>query len=99
MPFDHESVNHSVGKYVKGMAHVNGIESHWSGLKRAHKGTFHELSPKHLQRYVNGFAGRYNDRCSDTVDIMQNIAKGLDGKQLPYADLKADNGLSSGARA
>ena len=26
MPFDHESVRHSVGEYVDGMAHTNGIE-------------------------------------------------------------------------
>ena len=39
--FDHETVRHSVGEYVRGMAHTNGIESFWSMLKRAHKGTFH----------------------------------------------------------
>ena len=39
MPFDHESVRHSVGEYVSDMAHTNGIESFWSMLKRAHKGT------------------------------------------------------------
>ena len=37
-----------------GMAHTNGIESFWSMLKRAHKGTFHKISPKHLDRYVSG---------------------------------------------
>ena len=36
------------------MAHTNGIESFWSMLKRAHNGTFYKISPKHLQRYVNG---------------------------------------------
>ena len=39
MPFDHESVRHSVGEYVRDQAHTNGIESFWSMLKRAHKGT------------------------------------------------------------
>ena len=38
MPFDHASVRHSVGEFVDGMAHTNGIESFWSMLKRAHKG-------------------------------------------------------------
>ena len=49
--FDHEKVNHNVAEYVRDQAHTNGVESFWSMLKRAHKGTFHKISPKHLQRY------------------------------------------------
>ena len=64
----HESVRHSVAEYVRGMAHTNGIESFGSMLKRAHKGTFHKLSAKHLQRYVNEFAGRRGIRNADTID-------------------------------
>ena len=37
--FEHEAVNHTVYEYVRGQAHTNGIESFWSMLKRAHKGT------------------------------------------------------------
>ena len=58
LPFDHETVKHSVSEYVREQAHTNGIESFWSMLKRAHKGTFHKISPKHLDRYVEEFAGR-----------------------------------------
>ncbi len=36
MPFKHESVRHSTGEYVKGMAHTQGIESFWAALKMAH---------------------------------------------------------------
>ena len=89
MPFDHESVRHSVGEYVAGMAHTNGIESFWSMLKRAHKGTFHKISPKHLQRYVNEFCGRHNMRDSDTKDQMQSIVADMIGKRLMYRDLIA----------
>ena len=89
IPFDHESVRHSVGEYVNGMAHTNGIESFWSMLKRAHKGTFHKLSPKHLDRYVGEFVGRHNIRRSDTIDQMQAMVKGLEGKRLRYEDLVA----------
>ena len=56
-------------------------------LKRAHKGTFHKLSPKHLDRYVQEFAGRHNVREMDTIDQMAKIAKGMDGKRLRYQDL------------
>ena len=90
MPFDHESVRHSVGEYVDGMAHTNGIESFWSMLKRAHKGTYHKISPKHLQRYVNEFSGRHGVRDRDTLDQMQSVVAGMVGKRLTYRDLVAD---------
>ena len=61
MPREHRMVKHSVGEYVKGRAHTNGIESFWATLKRAHMGTFHKLSPKHLHRYAKEFAGRNNN--------------------------------------
>ena len=87
--FEHESVKHSVAEYVRGMAHTNGVESFWSMLKRAHKGTFHNLSAKHLQRYVNEFVGRHNQRESDTLDQMQAMVRGMDQKRLKYTDLVA----------
>ncbi len=48
MPFEHETVKHSVGEYVNGMAHTNGIESFWALLKRGYHGTYHRMSHKHL---------------------------------------------------
>ena len=46
LPFDHESVKHSISEYVNGMAHTNGIESFWALLKRGYHGTFHHISEK-----------------------------------------------------
>ena len=89
--FDHEAVNHSVGEYVDGMAHTNGIESFWSMLKRAHKGTFHKISPKHLQRYVSEFAGKHNVRDSDTIVQMRDTVARLVGRNLIYRDLVSRN--------
>ena len=99
MPFEHETVKHSVGEYVSGMAHTNGIESFWSMLKRAHKGTFHKISPKHLQRYVHEFTGKHNIRDSGTLAQMRHTVARLVGRNLLYRDLIADNGLSSGSGA
>ena len=96
--FGHEVVNHSVGEYVRGMAHTNGIESFWSMLKRAHKGTFHKISPKHLDRYVTEFAGKHNVRDADTIDQMAGVVRTMAGRRLKYDDLIAGNGLASGAR-
>ena len=98
MPFEHETVKHSVSEYVNGMAHTNGIESFWATLKRAHKGVYHKMSPKHLQRYVNEFASRHNVRDADTIDQMSGLIREMVGKRLMYRDLIADNGLSSGSR-
>ena len=86
---NHQAVKHSAGQYVDGQIHTNGVESFWSMLKRAHKGTFHKMSPKHLQRYVNEFAGRHNIRDLDTRTQMAFIARKLMGKKLSYADLIA----------
>ena len=99
LPFWHEAVKHSVGEYVKGEVHTNGIESFWSMLKRAHKGTFHKISPKHLDRYVQEFAGRHNIRESGTLVQMRDTVARLVGRRLMYRDLVRDNGLDSTARA
>ena len=89
MPFEHKSVRHSVGEYVDGMAHTNGIESFWSMLKRAHKGVYHKISPKHLQRYVNEFSGRHGIRERDTINQMKAVVTGMVGKRLMYRNLIA----------
>ncbi len=67
--------------------HTNGIESFWAMLKRGHKGTYHKISPKHLNRYVSEFTGRHNIRDSDTIDQMQNVATSMVGKRLMYKKL------------
>ena len=87
--FDHESVKHSVGEYVKKKAHTNDVESFWAMLKRAHNGVFHKMSKKHLGRYVNEFAGRHNIRPMDTINQMESMAYGMNGKRLRYKDLVA----------
>lgn len=87
LPFDHESVKHGVGEYVRYMAHTNGIESFWATLKRAHKGTYHRLSRKHLQRYISQFAGKHGVRSMDTIRQMEAVVIQLVGKRLMYRDL------------
>ena len=89
IPFDHEAVNHSVGEFVRQQAHTNGIESFWAMLKRGHHGTYHKISPKHLQRYVDEFAGRHGIRDRDTIYQMASVAQGMSGKRLTYVDLIA----------
>ena len=89
--FKHRSVRHSIRQYVDGQAHTNGIESFWALLKRGYYGTYHRMSPKHLQRYVDEFSGRHNMRPLDTIDQMRVMARGMVGKRLRYRDLVAQS--------
>ena len=85
--YKHQFVRHSAGEYVADDVHVNGIESFWSMLKRAHKGTYHKMSRKHLDRYVSEFVGRHNIRELDTAAQMASIVAGFVGPQLVNKDL------------
>jgi len=63
--YKHDYVTHSSKQYVRGNVHTNTIEGFWSQLKRSIDGTFHSVSPKYLQFYVDEFAFRYNYRLLD----------------------------------
>ena len=89
LPFPHETVKHSVREYVHGQAHTNGIESLWAMLKRGCVGVYHQMSTKHLDRCVNEFEGRHNQRPMDTENQMAAMASGSVGKRLKYQDLVA----------
>ena len=90
LPFEHETVKHSVSEYVRDQAHTNGIESFWATLKRGYHGTFHHISPKHLHRYVNEFATRHNMRPKDTEAMMAETVARMVGKRLMYRELVAE---------
>ena len=60
--YEHESVNHGAGEYVRGNSHVNSVEGFWARLKLSIRGTHVHVSGKHLQKYVKEFEYRYNRR-------------------------------------
>lgn len=62
------TVNHYSGQFYAGNGiHTNGIESFWSVLKRGIYGTYHHVSVKYLQNYVNEFCFRQNHRKDGNV--------------------------------
>lgn len=84
---NHHTVNHSVGEYVRGQIHTNGMESFWALLRRGYTGIYHKMSPEHLDRYVNEFAGRHNIRSMDTGMMMSELASSMSRKRLTYKRL------------
>ena len=84
---NHVAIRHSLGEYVDGDVHTNGIESLWAMMKRGITGTYHHISPKHTERYAVEFAGRHNNRPLDTIDQMAEMVRGVEGRRLKYVDL------------
>lgn len=89
--FDHESVNHSEGEYVRDGVTTNSIESVFAVMKRGLIGVYHHASAKHLGRYVDEFAFRLNDGnvARHTLERLDSFVKAVAGKRLTYKTLIA----------
>jgi transposase-like protein len=87
--FNHETVNHSEGEYVRDGVTTNGVESVFAVMKRGLIGVYHHASKKHLSRYVDEFAFRLNDGNvkRHTLDRLDSFIEGVAGKRLTYKDL------------
>ncbi len=86
------TVKHSLGEYVNGLAHTNGIESVWAVVKRGYIGIYHHFSPKHMAKYINEFTFRLNDGNVKihTMERINSLIIGMIGKKLPYKILIRD---------
>lgn len=77
--YKHGVVRHGRKEYVRGDIHSNSMESFWALFKRGYIGTYHSMSKKHLQRYVDEFAFRFNARKDDMGSmfsaVVQEISK------------------------
>jgi transposase-like protein len=83
-PGGHFSVNHSRGEYARGNVTTNTVEGFFSLLKRGLYGTFHSVSKKHLHRYCDEFAFRYNTRAMDDGERTLEAIRASEGKRLRY---------------
>lgn len=78
--YQHGSVKHGKKHWKFGKdTHTNTIESFWALMKRGTIGTYHTMSKKHIQRYINEFTYRFNSRhlLRDAVfaDVVLRISK------------------------
>lgn len=85
--YKHVVVEHKVKEYVRGAFHTNTIEGFWGLLKRGIYGIYHQVSPKHLQRYCDEFSYRYNTRKEATDERFINTIKNANTARLRYDDL------------
>lgn len=84
----HERINHSAGQYVYGDVHTNSVENVWSLLKRSIVGSFHKVSVKHLDRYLDELEWRFNNRDNPFL-FRDTILRMLDAETLQYQELTA----------
>lgn len=83
----HETVNHSIYEFARGLVHTNTIEGFFSIFKRGMRGIYQHCSEAHLHRYLAEFDFRYSNRealgCDDRARHLEAI-KGIEGKRLTY---------------
>jgi transposase-like protein len=87
--YDHATVNHSAGEYVRGRASTNCVENFFSLLKRALKGAYIAVKPWHLFRYCHEQGFRFNVRRLSDAARFLNLLRGVVGKRITYKQLAA----------
>lgn len=81
----HIAVNHSDRQFVNDRGQSsNEVEAYFSLLKRGIYGTFHHVSPQHLQKFVDEFDFRWSNRESSDTERTFRAIQGADGKRLMY---------------
>ncbi len=89
--FDHQTINHGGKEYVRDLVSTNGIENFWSIFKRGLIGIYHHCSEKHLERYCDEFAYRYNTRELAEEERFDHAISQASGRRLTYAELIKQN--------
>jgi len=82
----HNVIDHAVS-YAEGHVHVNCLENFWSLLKRSIRGTYVNVEPFHLFRYLDEQAFRFNERKDNDDGRFVKAVAGYIGKGLRYSKL------------
>jgi hypothetical protein len=86
--FPHKAVSHGRGEYKNGDCHTNSIESFWALFKRGYHGVYHQMSRKHLQKYVDEFTFRFNRRAGEMQGVFADVLNRVtDSPTLHYKTL------------
>jgi hypothetical protein len=80
----HETVNHSAGEYARGDVTTNTVEGFFGLFKRGVMGSFHHVSEKHMNRYLNEFSFRWDLRKATDGERTVEAIKNAEGKRLMY---------------
>lgn len=84
----HQSVAHSMGEYVRGNVHTNGIENFWSLFKRAWHGTYTHMNNEHAHRYLAERVFSFNNREMTDLERMVSVVAQVSGRRVTYNELK-----------
>ena len=82
----HETVNHRAEEWVHGDVHTNGIESAWSLFKRSIVGSYHNISIKHMDAYLDEFEWKFNGRENKYL-FRDTLIRLLNSPKLEYKEL------------
>jgi transposase-like protein len=85
--YNHERVNHRIKQYANGKVSTNSVENRWSHLKRTIYGTYHWISKKHTQKYLDEFTLRNNTRQNGDKERFDLVLLSSVGKRLTYQQL------------
>jgi transposase-like protein len=86
--YDRHFIAHSKWVYADGDITTNRIENFWSHLKRGLHGTYIHVTPKHLDRYVQEFTYRFNNRDANVQQQIECVIAQMECR-LKYKDLVA----------
>lgn len=87
--YNYVTVNHAKGEFSLDGYSTNNLEGFWGQLKRGINGIYHQVSPKHLHRYCDEYAFRYNTRKMKDYQRVELSIGMADNCRLPYKQLIA----------
>lgn len=86
--YSHERVNHRAEEWTRGEVYTNGVENAWSLFKRSIVGSYHQISAKHMDAYLNEFEWRFNNRENPFL-FRDTMIRLLNSPKMEFKELTA----------